>query len=318
MKKPAPLKAGDTIGIISPCGNVNAEWLKQGIERIHAMGFKTLLGEHVLDQNGYLGGTDADRAADFNAMWANPEIKGIISSKGGYGSMRMLPGVDWDLVRSRPLFFCGFSDITGLHLAIQKEADLVTFHGPMITAWGAARAYNTANFLRAATSTAPLGEISWPTEAEMEGIESHRPQLLTVRGGKAQGRLVGGNLSLVSDMIGTPWEIDLDGAILMLEDVEEPTYRIDRMLTHLLLSGKMAGVRGIVFGDSPSCVDDVPGRPTIEQVVAELLGGLGIPVFYGFPSGHTGYRTTLPLGVQVEIDADNGTLTVLETATVQG
>lgn len=282
------------------------------------MGFKTLLGEHVLDQNGYLGGTDSDRAADFNAMWANPEIKGIISSKGGYGSMRMLSGVDWDMVRSRPLFFCGFSDITGLHLAIQKEADLVTFHGPMITGWGAARGYNTANFLRAATGTAPLGEIPWPTEEEMYGVESARPQLLTIRGGKAQGRLVGGNLSLIHGLMATPWEIDLTDSILMLEDVEEEPYRVDRMLTQLLLSGKMAGVRGIIFGDSPSCVDETPGRPPIEQVVAELLGGLGIPVFYGFPSGHTGYRATLPLGVQVEIDADNGVLTILEAATVEG
>ncbi|HLO04521.1 MAG TPA: LD-carboxypeptidase [Symbiobacteriaceae bacterium] len=301
---------------MSPCGNVRPDWLEQGIERIHAMGFRTLVGEHVLDQNGYLGGTDEARAADFNAMWANPEVQGIISSKGGYGSMRMLQGVDWDLVRSRPLFFCGFSDITGLHLAIQKEANLVTFHGPMITGWGAARAYNTANFLRAATSTAPLGEIPWPTEDEMYGIESARPQLLTIRGGKAQGRLVGGNLSLIHGLMGTPWEIDLTDTILMMEDVEEAPYRVDRFLTQLLLSGKMAGVRGIIFGDSPSCTDEVPGRPPIEQVVADRLGGLGIPVFYGYPSGHTGYRATLPLGVQVEIDADNGTLTVLESATV--
>jgi muramoyltetrapeptide carboxypeptidase len=249
-------------------------------------------------------------------MWANPEVKGIISSKGGYGAMRMLSGIDWDLVRSRPLFFCGFSDVTALHLAIQKEANLVTFHGPMITGWGSARAYNSANFLRAATSTAPLGEIPWPTEAEMAGVESPRPQLLTIRGGKAQGRLVGGNLSLIHGLMATRWEIDLTDSILMIEDVEEAPYRVDRMLTQLRLSGKLAGVRGIVFGDSPSCVDEVPGRPPIQQVVAELLGDLGIPVFYGFPSGHTGYRVTLPLGVQVEIDADRGSLTVLEAATV--
>jgi muramoyltetrapeptide carboxypeptidase len=248
-------------------------------------------------------------------MWANPEVKGIISSKGGYGAMRTLDLIDWELVRSRPLFFCGFSDVTALHLAIAKEADLVTFHGPMVTAWGAARAYNTINFLRAATLAKPLGEIPWPTEAEMIGVESARPQLVAIRGGKAQGRLVGGNLSLVSDLMGTPWEIDLKGAILLLEEVEEAPYRVDRMLTQLLLSGKMAGVRGVVFGDSPSCVDELPGRPPIERVVADRLGGLGIPVFYGFPSGHTGYRATLPLGVQVEIDADQGSLTVLEAAT---
>jgi muramoyltetrapeptide carboxypeptidase len=313
-RKARPLRPGDTLGIVAPAGPVLPENLGRGVTRLQSWGYKVALGEHVLAARGYLAGTDQQRAADFNQMWARPDVAAVLCAKGGYGVMRMLGGIDWDIVRAHPKFFCGFSDITALHAAIQREAGLVTFHGPMPAAFGQAEAYNAAGFRAAMESTMPLGTIPWPAEGE------ELPLPVTVRPGVAEGRLMGGNLSLLAALAGTPWEPDYEGRIVLLEDIDEAPYRVDRMLVQLLLSGKLQRAAGILFGDSPSCLCNPEGRPslTLPEVLEDLLAPLGIPVLYGFPCGHTAYRATLPMGVQARLDATAGSLTILEAALAQG
>jgi muramoyltetrapeptide carboxypeptidase len=313
-RKGRPLRPGDTIGIVAPAGPVAPENLERGIARLQSWGYKVVVGEHVLAARGYLAGTDAQRAEDFNRMWARPDVDGIFAAKGGYGVMRMLGGIDWDLVRAAaPKFFCGFSDITALHAALEREAGLVTFHGPMPAAFGAAEAYNAAELKAAMASSMPLGTVPWPAEGE------ELPRPVAVRPGVAEGALAGGNLSLLSALVGTPWEPDFTGRIVLMEEIDEAPYRVDRMLVQLLLAGKLQRAAGVLFGDSPSCLSNPEGKPSLSlfEVLEDHLGPLGIPVLYGFPCGHTGYRATLPLGVRARLDAAAGNLTLLEPALVQ-
>ncbi|MFZ5825069.1 MAG: S66 peptidase family protein [Bacillota bacterium] len=311
LTKPRPVSYGGLIGIISPSSPVDREALEAGLARLHAFGYRTLVGDHVLDQRGYLAGDDEARATDFNRIWANPEVEAVLCARGGYGAMRILERIDWELVRRTPKFFCGFSDVTALHLAMQREASLVTFHGPMVAAFGEAVVYNAEGLLRAMQEVDALGQIHWPAP-----VDDQPPRPVVVRPGVAEGRLTGGNLSLLVSLMGTRWEPDLTGAILCLEEVDEAPYRVDRMLMQLKLAGKLRGLRGILFGDSPSCLSRIDGRPslTLLEVLADHLGGLGVPVLYGFPSGHTAYRATLPFGVQARLDAAAGSLVILEPA----
>lgn len=315
VQKARALQPGDVIGIVAPSGPVPEEALAAGVKRLEGWGFQVKVGPSVLDRRGYLAGIDEARAHDFNALWADPSVAGILCARGGYGAMRLLDRIDWAMVRERPKFFCGFSDITALHLALERVAGLVTFHGPMAAAFGEAAAYNEAGLLRAMTETRPLCTLPWPEAAERA---AGAPVPLVIRPGVAEGRLVGGNLTLICALMGTPWEPDLAGRLLMIEEVDEAPYRVDRMLQQLLLAGKLQQVKGIVVGDSPSCMRGPEGKPslTLPEVLEDLLGPLGVPVLYGFPSGHTGYRTTLPLGVQVRLNATAGTLSVLESALV--
>lgn len=311
LQKPRPISPGGLVGIVAPSSPVPAEALEAGLARLHGFGYRTLVGEHVLDRRGHLAGDDAARAADFNRIWANPEVEAVICARGGYGAMRILERIDWTMVRQNPKFMCGFSDVTALHLAMRKEADLVTFHGPMVGAFGDAQAYNAEGLLRAMQQRDALGEIAWPAP-----VDEQPPRPVVVRPGVAEGRLVGGNLSLVASLVGSRWEPELDGCILFLEEVEEAPYRVDRMLLQLKLAGKLNGVKGVLFGDSPTCLNRADGKPslTLFEVLEDHLGHLGVPILYGFPCGHTAYRATLPVGVMARLDAAAGSLTILEPA----
>lgn len=311
VAKPRPISSGGLIGIVATASPVDQKALDSGLARLHAWGYRTLVGAHALDRWGHMAGADADRAADFTRIWGNPEVEAVLCLRGGYGSLRLLERIDWEIIRRNPKFFCGFSDITALHMAIAKEAGLVTFHGPMVTAFGDAEAYNAAGLRRAMEETGPLGAIPWPLP-----IDEQPPRPVTVRPGAAEGRLMGGNLSVMTALVGTPWEPDFTGCILMMEDVDESPARIDRMLTQLHLAGKLHGIRGVLFGDSPDCMTRQDDRPslTLLEVLEDRLGGLGVPILYGFPCGHTAYRATLPLGVTARLDAAAGSLTILEPA----
>lgn len=316
-RKARALRPGDIIGIVAPSGRPDPDRLQQGIARLESWGFRVKVGEAVGSGWGYYAGTDAERAADLNALWANPTVAGIFCARGGFGAMRLLDLIDWDLVRARPKFFCGFSDITALHIAMERKANLVTFHGPMPAAIGNAVRYNSAGLLAAMTSAGPLGRVDWPGQPEgVPAGEDDRPPCVTIRPGVAEGRLAGGNLSLVCALMGTPWEPDLAGRLVMLEDVDEIPARVDRMLTQLLLGGKLQRAAGIIFGDSASCMYGSPERPsqTLLETLQDRLGPLGIPVFYGLPCGHTQYRATLPIGVAARMDAGAGMLTLTEAA----
>lgn len=313
MLLPNALRPGDRVAVIAPAGRVDAAGLERGLAELRSWGLEPVPGAHLLASHGYLAGTDAQRAADLLWAFRDPAIAGVICARGGYGCLRLLPHLDWGVIRANPKAFAGFSDITTLHQAFWKEAGLVTFHGPMVSVAepGGMPAYNAAGLRAALMGQAYPGPVPLP-----EGAPD-APGLQTLVGGRARGRLLGGNLELVTRSIGTPWQLDTRGAILVLEDVDEAPYRVDRMLMQLRLAGLLDGVAGIVFGDSPTCLVHPEGRPslTLFEVLGELLAPLGVPLLYGFPCGHSRYRATLPLGCLAELDAGAGTLTVLEPAT---
>lgn len=304
------LRPGSKVAVVAPAGPAAAEGLAPGLEVLQAWGLTVVPGTWATAQHGYFAGTDRQRAADFNAALRDPTVDAIFCARGGYGSMRIVPCLDFRAARLQPKILLGYSDITALHLAFEREAGWITFHGPMVRELGGRQPWNEAMLLRALTETAPLGEIASPPEG---------PLVQTIVPGRARGRLAGGNLSLISATLGTPWEIETAGRILVMEDVNEEPYRIDRFLTQLLLAGKLQQCAGIVFGHSPSCEWPENGGPSLSlhDVFKELLVPLGKPLIYGFPCGHTQYKATLPMGACCELDATRGTLTFLEPALVQ-
>lgn len=310
--RPRALRPGDTIAVVAPAGPAHPERLADGVALLRAWGFTVRLMPSTSVSRGFLAGeSDEAKAAELSACFADPAIAGIMCARGGYGSMRLLPFIDWEAIRAHPKLFCGYSDITALHLAMRRETGLVTFHGPIAERQGddpeGPHPWTAAGLRRALTSTTALGTITPPPDA---------PPLTVIRDGTAHGPLVGGNLTLVAALAGTRWQLDARGCILLLEDTNEAPYRVDRMLTQLHYAGIFDGVQGIVFGDSPTCdvPADEPRNFPLATVLADRLGHLGVPVVYGFPCGHTRFRATLPLGLPVTLDADTGTLTILEPA----
>lgn len=305
--KPRALRPGDLVALASPSGPIKPEAVEPLVAQLEAWGFRVKVAPHAYSQWGYLGGTDQERASDLNELFRDPEVAAILATRGGYGAMRILPFLDLSALRQRPKALVGFSDITALHLALGRIG-LVSFHGPVADVAGKRRSdYSLGWLLKALTSREPLGTVASAPEG---------PGLYSLRGGRASGPFAGGNLSLIASTMGTPYEIDTAGSILLLEDVGEPPYRIDRMLTQLWLAGKLQGVRGIVFGEPVDLTEPDPDQPTLtlEQVLADRLGPLGIPVLVGFTAAHGFYRATLPLGVRATLDADNGRLTFEEPA----
>jgi muramoyltetrapeptide carboxypeptidase len=263
-----------------------------------------VLGEHARGRHGFLAGADEQRAADLNRALRADDIDAVWCLRGGYGTMRILPVIDWDALRRRPRALIGFSDNTALHLAARRVG-VVSFHGPHPGAEFPPFAED--NLLRVLTRTAPAGVLPFP------GNGPARAE--TLAGGQAEGRLVGGNLALVAATLGTPYAIEPEGALLFLEEVGEVAYRIDRLLSQLRLAGVLERVAGVVVGAFSDCPDEAdPGIPSPAEVIRERLGGLGVPVATGFPFGHVADNWTLPLGVRARLDADAGTLELLEPA----
>jgi muramoyltetrapeptide carboxypeptidase len=314
LLRPRRLAPGQTIGLVAPSSAPNEpERVRFAVETVESLGFKVRPGAHLYDRHGYLAGSDAGRADDLNAMFADDGIDAIWCVRGGYGAMRLLPALDYALIQRKPKALIGFSDITALHMAIQRHAGLVTFHGPV--AWRALTPYTLDGLKRAlwtAEAPAPLGAA--PPFERREGRVEWDNRVSTLVPGKARGRLLGGNLCLMAHLCGTPYLPDLRGSILFLEDVEEAYYRIDRMLTQLWLSGALAGVAGVVFGKFTDCVPSpsfLQNRP-LEDILAERCRALGIPAISGLMIGHIDDQATLPVGCLAELDADAGTLTLLE------
>ncbi len=311
--KPPALKTGDTIGIVAPASHsAFPSALRNGRRSLEALGFRTVTAPHLADRHGFLAGRDADRLADLEGMFADPEIHGIVCLRGGYGSVRMLPHLDFDAVRAHPKVLVGYSDITALHAAVYRKAGLVTFWGPMVSSDMSPdfHPYNRDAFIKVVTGTDPVGTVSHPDDM---------PPLQTIRGGRAGGHLIGGTLSLLAAAVGTPYEFDYDGAILFFEDVGEEPHRLDRMLTQLLQAGRLERVSGIVIGECAGC-GSAPNNPafpygnfSIEEVFADRLQPLGIPVIYGLGIGHGTYKATLPLGVRATLDGDAARLTIDES-----
>ena len=312
--KPRALKAGDSVGLIAPSSYIFDLWELDAVApRLASVGLKCKFGRNVRARRGYLAGTEAERLADLHAMFEDPEVAAVFCLGGGYGTERLLDRIDYGLVRRNPKILLGYSDITGLHLALGKLAGLVTFHGPVAVSplpeW-------TLGYLRKALFSAePVGAVENPPE--LDPLAPAFPRH-TVSPGSASGRTVGGNLTLVSTTMGTPYEIDTKGKILLLEDTGEAPYRIDRMLVQLGLAGKLADAAGIVWG---TCTDCEPSRSGFEinlsmsELLDDLLGNLGKPVLAGLVFGHTKEKATIPLGVEAVLDATNRTFTLVESAT---
>lgn len=314
--KPRVLKPGDTVALITPSTYVSdPDDLLLARRTVEYFGLKPKLGRHVGKKNGYLGGSIQERVDDLHAAFADPEVKAVFCTRGGYGAAMLLDRIDFDLIRRNPKVFIGYSDITALHLGIHQKSGMVTFHGP--TALSRFTDYTVDLFRRVILSSKPLGVVGNPKESD-----SLRPKYLTrtMAGGKATGQLIGGNLTLIATTMGTPWELQTDGKLLFLEDVDEQPYSMDRMLTQLRLAGKFKNIRGLILGVCADCRprDFKPSfysTLTLGEVYEQILGDLKVPVVTGLTIGHTPDQITLPLGVRATLDADAATLTLEESAT---
>lgn len=312
-RKPPRLQPGDVVGLVEPAGFTDDSFdLALVEETIRAMGLTPKAGAHLADRHGYLAGTDADRAADLNAMYADPAVKAVFAVRGGWGCARILPYLDWPTIRANPKLLIGFSDITALHLAFAARARFTTIHGPnAASSWGKM----SWNGFRALVFDGATPLYSNPVGTE-DRLVQRTGRVRTFHPGKARGRLLGGNLSVLCALIGTPYLPDFNGAILFIEDVSEAEYRIDRMLTQLGQAGVLGKVAGVVFGQCTGCGGSSPsyGGFTLSQVLEQHLAPLGVPAFQGATFGHVANQISLPVGMAAEIDATAGTIRILEAA----
>lgn len=306
--KPRALKVGDKIGIIAPATfTPSAEEIDKAKQFVEGIGLVPVWGKTFSDKTGWKTKPVELRAEEIMEMFANPEIKGIFCIRGGYGSIGIIDKLDYNLISKNPKIFAGFSDITALHLAIRKKSNLTTLHTQMLTANFSSNIEYLKHLL---FQTTPVGEFKNKSQDEIR-----KKPFFTIRSGTATGELIGGNLSLIASLIGTNYEIDTDGKILFLEDVGEEPYRIDRMLHQLRLAGKLENLKGLVFGlctDCDSKSSNVWDKSLLD-VLIEHFGNRQYPSFYGLAIGHTPNQFPLPIGVESKIDADDGSIAILES-----
>lgn len=303
--KPPHLQIGDTVGLIAPASTVNSEDIATAQRNIADLGLKVKLGKHILDRYGYLAGKDRDRAFDLNSMFADPSVKAIIAMRGGWGCNRLLPWLNYTNIRNHPKILLGYSDITSLLLAINARSRLITFHGPVATStWN----QFTVDYFR---------RILFNSEALT--MQNHSPgevKIEIITPGKARGKLVGGNLSVLSAMIGSMYLPTWHNSILFIEEISEDVYRVDRMLTQLKNAGILNQIAGFIFAQCTDCsVGDAPNF-TLMQVLQDHIRPLNIPAWYGSMIGHIKNKFTVPVGLPVEIDASSGTIQMLESAVI--
>ena len=308
-RKPPRLRAGDTVGLVAPASALTLpDELDRAIHWITGMGLVPKLGQHVGEQYGYLAGTDAARASDLDVMFADPDVRAIFAIRGGWGGARILPLLDWNGIRDNPKLLIGYSDTTALHLAIAARAGFATLHAPNGASSWQKESWDSLWQIAFAAGTPVLGG------ARVEDAVGRPARTLT--GGTARGRLLGGNLTILSTLMGTGWLPDFDGAILFVEDINEDPYRVDRMFQQLKLGGILDRVGGVIFGQCTRCGSPAPGSDTftLDDVVDQYLGALGKPAIAGFDTGHVGNQLSLPVGVDVEFDATARTLRMLHPA----
>lgn len=298
------LVPGDIIGMVAPASPSDPEKVERAIKSMNRMGYRVKPGKSVYSSRGYFAGEDKLRADDINRMFADHEVSAVFCLRGGYGSQRILDMLDYELIGNNPKIFMGFSDITALLNAIYQECGLITFHGPMGGDFAGGLGKHTKVALKKALeSIDPIGEVRNPEMPEV------------VSDGRAKGILVGGNLSVVVASLGTPYEIDTRDRILLLEDVGEEPYRIDRMLNQLRLAGKLEDAAGIVLGDWSNSEPKEPGKSlSLEEVLLDVFSNIGKPVLKGYKIGHCKPNITVPIGAEASIDTCTRTLCILEPA----
>jgi muramoyltetrapeptide carboxypeptidase len=310
--KPRRLQPGDTIGLVNPSAAIyERQPYELATETLQALGFKVKEGGHLRARRGQFAGTDVQRAADLNAMFADPGVQGILALTGGSGANRILPLLDYAQMRRTPKVLAGFSDITALLNAVQARTGLATFHAPVgVSEWNEFSVRHFRAVLVEAQATTfrnpqDKGELPAPKE----------DRILTIRPGTARGPLLGGNLAVLSSICGSPYLPAFDGAILFLEEINEYIYRVDRMLSTLKLAGVLDRLAGVVIGQFTNCnPGEGFGTLTLDEVFDDYFGPLNVPVYRGALIGHIRRKFTLPLGVPAEIDAGAGTIRLLEAA----
>ncbi|HEX4139423.1 MAG TPA: LD-carboxypeptidase [Candidatus Methylacidiphilales bacterium] len=295
---PPLLAKGDTIAIAAPASPPEKpRVIDAAIARLKKYGFRIKPGKFLRERDGYLAGSDEERAADINAAFADPEVKGIFCLRGGYGSCRILPQLDYAAIRANPKVFLGYSDITAMHLAILVKSGLITFHGS-----NASSAFEPANLASCEKMLMGIG----PSDVLFQRDRVHRA-IKTIVPGRVRGKLIGGNFTCLLRLIGTPWQPDFRGAILFLEDTGEKAYRIDGMFTHLRLAGLLEQLGGLVLGQF-DYDSDRREQARIAEVLPREAKRLGVPCVTGAPIGHFPAQIIVPQGVDAELDADAGRL----------
>jgi len=292
------LLQGDTIGIVAPASPFNLEKFYRGIDVLKSMGYSPLIADDLFLKNGYLAGTDENRADMVNRLFADPNVRAIFCAKGGFGAMRILSLLDFNLIRQNPKIFVGFSDITAILSVLNNTCGIVAFHGPLVTTLADATNETKKSLLQALAS-----DINIKLEPK-KGV--------TINPGLASGPVEGGNLTTLCHLIGTPYAPSFKGKILLLEDKGEALYRIDRMLSQMKLSGCFEGLSGLVIG----FFEDCGGHDEIHRLFEEIFKDFNIPVLAGFEVGHGRTNITIPMGIRAALDADRQQLTFFETATV--
>ncbi|MBO0719496.1 MAG: LD-carboxypeptidase [Blastocatellia bacterium] len=303
--KPRALLVGDTVALVAPASNLKKDYLERGAAEIERLGFRVKYSAGILAKDRYTAGADERRAAELMDAFGDPEVKAVWAARGGYGAMRLFDLLDETALSRIPKIFIGYSDLTALHLYFYRRFNWASFHGPMAAKDLAGGDYDRETLIKMLTWVAPPGRIE-TTKTEM----LHRG-----KGGSVSGRLLGGCLSLIAALMGTPDELDTRGSLLFLEDTATKPFAIDRMLQQLRLAGKFAEVRGIIFGEMIDCIQHKDQGYLIQDVLADCTSDLGVPVMFGFPSGHSpAGNITLPLGVTASLDADRGLLSIDEAA----
>lgn len=296
--KPPRLQTGDEIAIIAPAGPVTPVEIRPAIDFLVREGYRVRQATHLFAKEGYLAGNDAARLEDFHSVFDNAHIKAVLCARGGYGTLRFLDKIDYGRIKRNPKIILGYSDITALLMAVHKMTGLVTFHGPVARDLSGTGDKCFKDFFKLVSS-----REKWSFDLS-EGTALHE--------GKAKGFLLGGNLSLLSHLIGTPFMPDMKGGILFIEERGESIYRIDRMLTHLRLGGILKDLSGLIMGDFVDCgdIEDING------LLTDIMAGFDIPLFSGLPVGHGDKNLTIPVGLQAELDTGSMKLTLLESCVV--
>lgn len=309
-QKPPRLKKGDLIGVVAPASPVtDTSKIERGVRYVESLGYRVVMGKHVERTTGYLAGSDAERAEDLHGMFRNRNVRAIFCLRGGYGTPRLLPLLDYKLIARNPKILVGYSDITALQLALWRKCRLVSFHGPMF-------AVEMAGGIHPSTGETFWRLVTSPQKAGILPTNQEAPSSLYP--GIATGRLLGGNLSMVVTVLGTPYEPDFKGSVLFLEEIGEEPYRVDRMLMQLRNASVLSNTRAILAGQFTDCVPADTTKPSfsVAEILHDTAASSKRPFLPDLPFGHTDFKLTLPIGIRARVDAADGSVALLEGAVV--
>lgn len=309
--KPKKLENGDLIGIISPASSPeDLSKIEKGVNYLEKLGYRVKIGENVGKSHGYLAGSDEDRLADIHSMFSDKDVKAIFSVRGGYGSGRLLNKLNFPLIKNNPKILVGYSDITALQLAIFKKTGMISFAGPMLATdfSGKINEYTEENFWRVITSSKKIGKLHNPRDEKFFVLKS----------GRGEGQILGGNLAVFASLFGTEFMPNLKGSILLIEDIGEVPYRIDRLLNQMKLAKVYDQINGVILGRFVDCYDKDKSKDTItlNEVIEHYLSKLKIPVLYSFSHGHVEENLTIPFGLNCKLNASRGFVEITESAVI--